>query len=463
MRHINRRTILRGAGVALTLPLLPSLFRGRAARAQEPSRRCLVLIGHPNGTTQTPGSPEIPEGLLQRLAPLEGRYNLVRNINNNPCKLGQYDSGVATAHSSGFSGFLAGEPLPGLGAEIPTFDQILADDPKHQGARANSIAINVNKRPSSAGGVPNDWYNTWSWRGPMQPVPSYHDPRVLFEDLFTDFTPPTDPAVQSFLERRRAVLDGVLDQIHVLEPKLGQEDRIRLDQYLTSVNELDAKTKLLLEGGAALQCEIPQAPEQLVEQGSTFIGAGIYPEVLAQMQSLVALALQCDATRIVTFLHASPAGAGLVTSMSFVPGLEGAVSGWHPLSHWNSPYGALSSDHSLNRRDFERVTAWHYDRVVDFVSLLDSVPNGVGGTLLDEVLVCFGSWMGAATHNCSQVHQILFGGGDRFVQGQDIVANPGSDPGPRSIGDLWLTVMRAFDMDVQSVGEGTAGIDELLA
>lgn len=460
--RLRRRSILRGAGIALTLPALPSLLRSREARAQADTRQCLVVIGHPNGTTQNAGSAEVPEGLLERLDPVAGKYTVVRNINNDPVKLGQYDTDTVTAHTAGFSGFLAGEAMPAIGQELITFDQRLAALPEHQGSRASSLAINIGKRPDSQSGVPQSWFNHWSWQGPMQPTPTYHDPRKLFEDLFTDFTPEEDPAVRARLERRRALLDGVLDQIHDLEPKLGNDDRVRLDQYLNAVDELDTKTKLLLDGGLALQCEVGNEPDAVVD-GIT-PPTDLYPDVLAAMQQLVVLALQCDASRIVTFLHASPAGGGSVTQMPFVPGLEGSVSGWHPLSHWSAPYGNLSSDTALNRRDFERVLAWHYDRVVDFVNALDAVPTADGGTLLDQTLVCFGSWLDAALHRAGNVYQVLFGrGGGAFDVGQPLLeANPGNDKGPRNIGDLWLTVMRGFGVDLDSVGEGNSSIDELL-
>lgn len=461
--HSSRRRFLKGAGVCIALPVLDSLRprRARAEASEVPQR--LVVIGHPNGTTQRVGTTDVPEELLERLAPVQGRYTIVKNINNNGLKNTQQATGTGTPHSACFHGFLSGQVHPGIGDERKTFDQILAEDPCHHGSRLASLSINCAKRPSSQLGVPQDWFNTWAWQGPGQPVPMQHDPRVVFESLFAGFEPEDDPILRARLERKQLYLDAVVDQIVDLQPKLNPTDKQRLDQFLTGVEELDRKTATLLDGGGLLQCTVGAAPEIDLPVDTVSPPEALYPEIVTLMNELVVLALQCDATRLITFAHASPAGGGSVTGHGFVDGLEGIEKGWHPLSHWNAPYGNLSNDQELNRRDFGRVIAWHYDRVVELVQQLESTTATDGRPLLDDTLVCFGSWQGAGVHRVAHLYQLLFGGGGAgFAEGQVISANPGEDTGSKNIADLWLTVMRGFGQDVESLGIGQSGIDELL-
>jgi hypothetical protein len=463
---MNRRLFLQGGGVCIALPAMASLGSWRArAHGVDAAPQRLVVIGHPNGTSQQlAGDVEVPPPLLARLEPLAGRYTVVKNINDNGVKLRQQQTGIGTPHSACFHGFLSGHTHPSIGAEHQTFDQILAEQPQHQGARAGSISINCGKRPSAQEGVPQQWFNTWAWKGPAQPVSAYHDPREVFELLFAGFEPEEDPVARRRLERKQLYLDAVVDQIEDLRPRLGQTDKVRLDEYLTGVEELDRKTTQLLEGGALLECMVGAAPEIDLPPDSVTTPTELYPQVLELMQDLVLLALQCDSTRIVTFAHASPAGGGGMDYHPFVTGLEGTETGWHPLSHWSAPYGTLSPDPEVNRRDFERVIAWHYDRVVELVQKLEATTDTEGRSLLDDTLVVFGSWMGAAVHTADHLYQILFGsGGGRFRMGEVVSANPGTDRGPKEIADLWSTVMRGFDVDATLLGTGEAGIDELLA
>lgn len=465
LSRTSRRRFLKAAGVSIALPVFDSLAPRRArAHGGEVRPQRLVVIGHPNGTTQEPGSAEIPEGLLARLAPVEGRYSLIKNINNHELKYPQINTGVGTPHSGCFHGFLSGQIHPGVGDERQTVDQLLAADPLHQGASADSISINVGKRPTSTSGVPQEWFNTWAWKGPAQPVAAYHDPRALFELLFAGLEPPDNADARARLEKKQLYLDAVLDQVQDLRPRLNHADKNRLDEYLTGVEELDRKTAGLLDGGGLLECTIPQAPDIDLNPDSVAVPLDLYPEVLTMMQDLIVTAFMCDATRLVTFAHASPAGGGSVTRCDFVEGFEGVQKGWHPLSHWNSPYGTLSEDQALNRRDFERVLSWHYDRVVEFVQKLDNVVDTDGRSLLDDSLVCFGSWQGAAIHGPERLYQIFFGsGGDRFKLGEEIHVNPGDSNGDKSIADVWLSVLRGFGQDQDSFGMGSSGVDEMLA
>lgn len=460
---LGRRHFLRAAGVCIALPALNSLLprRARAELGQNPQR--LVVIGHPNGTTQMPDQVDPPDGLRARLAPVEGRYTIVKNINNQDIKHPQQQTGIGTAHSACFHGFLNGETHHSIGEERKTFDQMLAEDSRHQGLRVDSVAINCWNRDNSQNGVPQQWFNTWGWKGPGQPVAPYRDPRELFELLFAGFEPEEDPIERARLERKQLYLDAVLEQIHAIEPKLNSTDRHRLDEYLTGVEELDRKTSALLDGGGAYSCMIPGGPSIDLPGESVLTPSDLYPQVISLMQDLVVLALQCDATRVITFMHASPASGSSLVPHSFVGGFEGSVNTWHPLSHWSSPYGSLSPDESLNRRDYERLLGWHYDRVVEFVQKLEGVQGTDGRSLLDDTLVTWGSWQAGAVHRVNNLYQILFGsGGGVFKEGVEISANPGNDNGPKNIADLWLTVMRGFGLEADSLGRGQDGVDELL-
>jgi hypothetical protein len=172
--------------------------------------------------------------------------------------------------------------------------------------------------------------------------------------------------------------------------------------------------------------------------------------VIDLMQELSVRALQCDRTRVLTFMHAGVANGSEISQAVDRTGFEGRVFGWHPLSHWDSPYGNLAEDVNVNRRDYGRLLRWHYDRVARFVERLSETTGPEGVPLLDDTLVVFGSHFGYGLHDASHVYQLLIGGGPEFRKGIRV------DAGGVNTSHLWAAVKRGFGVP-GSVGESDGG------
>lgn len=336
------------------------------------------------------------------------------------------------------------------GSESPTFDQILAQNAAFSGAPIPTIAVTQNPTASGKhGGNPNH-YNCLSWKGANAPVLPYVSPRKLFDRLFAvapsgGVAPPMqDPSAKRSLAQKRLYLDKVVDQIKSINARAGSEDKRRLDEYLTGVEELDVKTQALLNEGAGdetpagTMCALGDPPND----------PRTYPQIQSLMQDLMVRAFQCGLTKIGTYMLEPPSGAHF-PSTAYVPGQTSYKKNfWHGPSHWSSVNDAL-------HRDLQLVTGWHYDRTIEFLQKLDAVQEG-DNTLLDNTLVCFGTSMSFAAHHSDRIYQILVGGKGVIKHGQDI------DAGLAGSGNLWSTVIQGFTGTAPTVGKSTGTLSGLV-
>jgi hypothetical protein len=450
---LPRRRFLQGAGVCIALPTFASLFP-RTARSQAPGTKRLVVVNHPNGTTQARDQVEAPPDLLARFDDLRSRMTVVQNLHNRSLKNAQSRTGYYTAHAGAFLVMYTGATTNGVGDEQPSFDQQIAESSVTEGTSLQTLAINCFQKRNPSDGVAPQSHNILSWKGAGRPVTPYQDPRALFERLFGSEEGPS-PELEARVARRGLYLDAVHGEIGTLRRRLGSEDRARLDEYLTGVEELDRRTRDAVEGIAGPRCD-PSTPARLDEVDLERIQGANYALILDLMQELSIRALQCDRTRILTFMHAGVANGSEIWQVVDRTGFEGRTFGWHPLSHWNSPYGNLSSDVNLNRRDFTRLLGWHYDRVASFVRRLAETPGPAGVPLLDDTLVVFGTHFAYGLHDAGFIYQLLFGGGPEFRQGRTV------DAARAPSSHLWAAIKRGFGVP-GPVGGSTGEVTDILA
>ncbi|MFK8000617.1 MAG: DUF1552 domain-containing protein [Polyangiales bacterium] len=445
--NLRRRQFLRGAGATLALPTLVSLLP-KHARAQVMPKRYLQIY-HPNGTTQRLGVATPPPELISRLSEFRSKMSVVYNMDNNQIRWGMHP--YSNHHHMNCRIVLySGDIFAGTGGETITIDQVIANQIGNETPH-RSIAINLFPKFESHEGVPPSHFTSLGWRGPSQPVVPYAEPRRLFNTLFPDGGAPPTGGPSLARRRRGLVLDALVEEIGTARRRVSADDRLRLDEYLTGIEELDRRTALLEEEPRLPACDASEPVGMDATERN-------YPEYLAVMQELSIRAFQCDATRVINFCHASVAGGGRGFNHSFLNGFEGSSDSWHALSHWATPYGNLSQDSELNLRDFTRINQWHYDRVADFLRRLEETPSAEGGNLLDDTLVAWGSSMSQGTDHSSQnLYQVLIGGGDRFRHGSDIDVSGGHTA------NMHTTMMRAFGAG-GSFGQANGDIDsELLA
>jgi hypothetical protein len=415
-----------------------------------------VVLHHKNGTTQGEADVEPPAELLARFDELRPSMTVVKNLNNTGLKNAQAATGYYTAHAAPFLVLYSGRTMTGVGDEHRTFDQDIAESAVTEGTRIRTLAINCYQKRSGQNGVAPQTFNVLSWRGPGAPVEPYADPRLVFERMFAERPAEPNPELQARLARRGLYLDAVLGEIGALRRRLGAADQQNLDEYLTGVEELDRRTRALSESPAGPTCN-GERPAGLDSLDLTRVQGETYATVLDLVQELSIRALQCDQTRVVTFMHAGIANGTEILNAVDRAGFEGGAFGWHPLSHWSAPYGTLSTDVNVNRRDLNRLLLWHYDRAARFVARLRDTPGPGGVPLLDDTLVAFGSELSwGPGHSARRLYQLLFGGGPTFRQGTSI------DAGGAPTSHLWSAIKRGFGVP-GAVGDSEAELTSVLA
>ncbi|MCA9710113.1 MAG: DUF1552 domain-containing protein, partial [Myxococcales bacterium] len=362
-RTISRRTMLRGGSVLLGLPLLEGLRPRRARAAVAPTP--LITFFLPNSLPLESFVPAAVGGgyaltpLLEPLAGLREELVVISGIQG----VGGPDS-----HAAGTCAFSTGVPCTTLGAGGPSIERVAAEV-SGSTAPYTSLAVSANSQASyDSNGYSSACFSNISWSGPEQPVPAENDPAALFSRLFGDGTPQAALDAEIRAARRHSVIDHVKQEIERLHPRLGQDDRLRLDAHLQAVREVEQRIDVSIE------CEVPPPPsgypEQTWETG--------YDERARLMLDLLALALSCGMTRHASFMYHD---GGVDDPGDVAAGLPG---------HQHS--AAHDGDRSLMQQ-YSRV---HMEALAYFLERLRQAP-GAAGTLLDDSLVLMGTELGDGT------------------------------------------------------------------
>lgn len=434
MRRPSRRRFLRGAGVSLALPFLPSAFP-RSARAGGVAPPRLLFVYTPNGQPMaewTPGGtgPDwAPSPVLEPLAALREQVTVITGLGNEPAHLAS-----PNAHPSGTASFLTCQ-TPGYGAGGLLLDNGVSVDQ----VAANSLEAGSTPFPSIQAltrtlgpvghcglGIPCDYLNVISWADGQTPLPGVTDPRVLFDRLFASFDSAASAKEQ---DRRRAlrvsVLDAVLDDGASLRGRLGAVDQRKLDQYLDGLRDLEVHIEAL---GTA-SCAPPDRPEAPEDPG---------PWIDA-MSDLLAVALRCDLTRVATLM--TDVGG---SNRGF--GFLGRPGGHHHYSHHGEEPDKVDALVDIGR--------WEVERLAYLLERLAAIDEGDGTTALDHTLVYFSSEVGDGdSHSHFDLPVVLAGGGAL-----------GSDPGRHlrfedgaPLASLFVSMLRGFGLEVPAFGLDSDG------
>lgn len=472
---VSRRTFLRGAGACIGLPLLDAMAPGKARADSAPQR--LLLVWHPNGIPYwkdpTPGAPlgrtavpdplapgsVIPRELVAELAPVADYVSYIEKLSVGHYKSRNRSAADHCGFVSFYTGKVAGRDPRKMGTSL---DQVIARAAPRARGMMTDIAVVPALREGQKG-TPAIMMNAASWRGPGDPVLPITSPAALFKKVFSSLGhgPRLDPAAERLererLTKGRLILDVVKNDLASLERRLGRDDRHKLDQYLTGVEELDRKTTRILSGEKVpLACgEVGPSPPEMTDDL-------MYVAKVAAFQDLAVKIFECDVARVMTFMHGPVAGFGLPSFEKILPGLqvshEGATyrkSGfWHPLSHHYAPYAGMVPSQEINRDNFRKVVRWQYGLFGSLASKMKSTLTAGGENLLDSSLVCWGSGISlGASHFASNLHHVLVGkGGGAFKTKGHVMGKN------RSLMDLWLTVLQGFGMEAERYGEDSTGI-----
>lgn len=399
MTKLTRRQMLRGAlGVTLSLPFLEYFtMEGAVAQGMPGDKPRLLVYFLPNGRNPSWWVPNASGGSLtfpaeaSALQPYANRALSIANLDNIAAR-----ESPGAAHAMGTSTVLSGVRFPDLGGLKCgiTLDQIVAQQ-IDAGTRFRSLQFSAGEPGTcDVGGSPCPYTQCISWADAGQPLIPTINPESAFNQLFdTSVDGLTGASAEVRRQTRRSLLDFVRDDAKDLEKKLGTKDRERLEQYFTSLREVE---RSFASDGLTDGCPVPT-------EGPA--GTLAYPDRVPAFHELMKLAFQCNQTRVASFMIEF----GL--SQRSHPFLE-APGQHHALSH---------SDPDQLRR----VERWHAEQIGHLLGLLDSTPDAGGGTLLDNTVVLVMPSMGIGTvHDHAKVCPILFGGQSILnTNGQQVVAD----------------------------------------
>jgi len=418
----SRRTLLRrlGAG-ALAVPLLDSL--GRPAFAQDadfPTRVIFVTRGQGTlvDSLVTPGASttDFTMGpIWAALEPWKHRIAVCNNIEDSTNVLdGNYNGHTRCLYHLWTAQGMRWE-VGSSGVASPTgpggisLDQVIANH--WAGTTAyDSLEFGV----SAPGNLP------YFHKGVGQPLPAENSPTAMFERLYQDLVGADPAELAARLHRREQVLATVKAQFAHVRPKLGSEDRTKLDTHEAS---LDGLLQALAGGGVGDNCAPPA-----VDLGDTSS-----PGDAAAQIDMLAMALACDLTRVASLSF------GDFQDYPWLADVD-LPSGWHDLVH----AGPGDVD---DKATLETTYGWYGDQLAALLAALDAIPEG-DGTLLDHTLVVYGNVFGSgSTHGHTNKTYLLAGGGAGLVGGRNL------DFGGAPHGELFTALLQGLGFDDESFGD----------
>jgi hypothetical protein len=443
--RISRRTVLKGLGVAVALPLLEAMepvgvLAAGAARREFPKRMAFVYV--PNGVNVTEWFPTGTGSAFQlssTLEPLASVKNDLLVLSGLTCVKARPNGDGAGDHARAMSAFLTGcQPRKTDGANIRvgiSVDQFAA---ARVGSRTRFGSLEIGCEGGRQSGNCDSGYScayssTVSWRGESTPVPKEVNPRLVFDRLFASSVRNESRQNQARRDRyNQSILDFVHDDASQLRGRLGVTDQRRMDEYLSSLRDLENRivhsTRVELPGGQAVSRPIGTPSN--------------YEEHIRLLTDLLVLAFQTDSTRIATFVYANE-GSNRSYRHINVP------DGHHDLSH-----------HAGNREKLSKLRRINHFHITQFAYLLEklrSISEG-DGKLLDNCMIVYGSGNGDGNrHNHDNLPVLLAGkGGGTIATGRHIVY-PRNTP----ITNLYLAMLDRLGVQTERFGDSTGRLPNL--
>ena len=454
-RALARRTVLRGLGATLALPLLDGMVPALTALSQtaaKPVRRFGVVY-LPNGVVIDQWTPALDgtqyalSPILQPLTPFQNRLvvlsGLSQNTNGLTARSGAVHGRCATKFLTGAIPRPFGQEGNDFRADI-SIDQLIARE-LGQDTQLGSLELSLESGDKGAGtcdgGYSCTYSHTIAWRGPTTPLPMEHNPRVVFERLFGDDGTTDSVARRARLATNRSLLDSVLEKVTDLRHGLGPRDAAKLDEYVDAVRDVERRIQA---AEARSTTELPAIDQP----------AGVPPtfaEHARLMFDLQVLAYQSDLTRVITFM------VGREFSSRTYPEI-GARGGHHPLSHEHS---------AESREQLIKINVPHTEQFAYYLDRLQSTPDG-DGSLLDHLILYYGAGMAEGDHQPWNLPLVLAGGGTsqltggrhiRYAEATSGASAYSSVEGGTPLANLHLTVLEKLGMRLDEIHDSTGRLE----
>ena len=440
-KHLSRRTLLKGAGVSLALPLLDAMIPAATALAQTAAARKLRagFFYMPHGAIMwntahgkemdkwTPSGAGADFKLSPILEPLNEYKHLVTSFANLENK-----ASVASVHKYNPATWLSGvkpdlkAPGPSMSA---TIDQIIASKIGQETALPSlevcaegdvqAVACEV--------GFGCLYSATLSYRNANSPLPMEANPRKVFEQLFGEGA--TAEERIAIVKQKRSILDFIAERTKALQQDLGPGDKELLNGYLDTVREIERR----VERSQSRDLSGVKTPEAPLGEQDTFDAQ------VKLMFDLIAIAYQANLTRVVSYIMV---GEGTNRTYNHI----GVPDSFHPLSH--------HADHLDRIEKLVKIQRYHLERFAEFVAKLAKTQDGEG-TLLDNSMLLYGSNMANSNlHTNYPLPNIIVGGAAGRLKGGRQVELPERT----SISNLHLTVLNKAGLEMKSFGDSTGEI-----
>ena len=444
-KHISRRTILRGTGAALALPLLDSMIPASTLLAQTAATPKPRFVGCfvPHGAAPGYWVPE-KEGALEpelpfNWKPLEPFRNQTVIFSGLHSRSAEPPPGATGADHWVAAAFLcANKPKKTAGADVyagTTIDQIIAQKIGTENLMPSmQLAVeDPGANSSNCGeGYSCTYTNTISWSSPTQPLPMELNPQVVFERMFGDGS-----TVEQRAKRRKrdgSILDSLTGSLSRLRNESSTSDRAVINDYTDNVREIERRLQIAMKAStvAPTDMSVPVGVPQT------------FDEHIKLQFDLMALAFQADITRVGTLLFARD-----LTGRTY-PESEAPTSGFHGVSHHGENPKIIAQLSKINQ--------YHIKMLAHLIDKLAKTQDG-DGTLLDHSLVLYGSNMGNSNqHVHYDVPHVLVGGLNGRIKGGRHIAYP-----TRTIptGNLLLTLLDKYDIHQDSIGDSTGRLEAL--
>jgi hypothetical protein len=433
-KPLSRRTLLRGLGAAVSLPLLDAMVPAFASTTPGATPLRLAFIYVPNGVLMdhwTPSS-DAPNFELPRiLAPLAPHRDNVLVLSGLTQNTGRPLGDSAGDHARASATYLTGvHPKKTDGAGICagiSVDQVAAS---HIGAATKLPSLELGCEDGRLIGNCDSGYscaynNTLSWRTPSTPLPHEVNPRAVFERLFGAID--ENPADRVKRQRNEiGILDYVFDDTRRLTSQLGSSDNRKLDEYLTSVREIERRIQVA-------EKDDPQLPPSFEKPNGVPADFAAYARL---MFDLMLLAFQTGTTRIATLMLGRE---GSVRAYREI----GISDAHHPITH-----------HSGNPELIEkvvRINTYHMEQFAHFLGRLKSTPDG-DGTLLDHSQIVYGSGLSDGNRHAHNNLPVLLAG----KSGGRHITYPAETP----MNNLHLALLDRMGVHIDSLGDSSGELFE---
>lgn len=442
---ISRRTLLRGLGTAMALPMLEAMLplnalAQTASKVARPNRMAFIFV--PNGANMAMWTPATEGALtlsptLEPLAKVKDKVSVLTGLaQHNAFALG--DGGGDHARSA--ATWLTGcHPKKTDGADIKagiSVDQLAAlrvgkktpFESLELGCERGAMAGNCDSGYSCA------YSSSISWRGESTPNAHEVDPRAVFERLFGNNDP--SESEESRVRRqgfKRSILDFVLEDANRLKKQLGAKDQTKLDEYFAGVREIEdrlARVQAINSDASAAQKKPVGVPAEVSEH-------------IRLLCDMMALAFQADLTRIATFMIANDGSNRNYKEV-------GVPEGHHDMSHHGGD--------KYKQAQVAKINKFHMTQVAYFLEKLDSIHEGEG-TLLDNSMVMYGAGISDGDrHNHDDLPILLAGGGAGTLKPGRHQRFAHDTP----LNNLFLSLLDRMGVHAETIGDSTGRLTTLI-